>query len=107
MKDAREVLGWISPDGTFTPYDWGEHTTGAIEIIQSKGWYHEFCERSCSNERDFLCDKGYCLLHNPGRKDISATHMRPLTRRQRDFLYDYFIQLGDHRKANHMLVKEF
>ncbi|MBE6005511.1 MAG: hypothetical protein E7232_15860 [Lachnospiraceae bacterium] len=107
MDEARAILGWISPDGTFTPYEWGEHTEGAVEIINKNGWYHEFCERYCANERDFLCDKGYCLLHDPGKNNISATHIRPLTTRQRDFLYGYFIDLGDHKKANQMLLHEF
>ena len=103
--DAK--LGWLSPDGTLIEADWGSHTTVAETIISLRGWDHEFASLLYANQRDFLCDKGYCLLHDPGRNDIQATHIRPLTKFQRNFLFDYFEELGDKRKAKHYLLEEF
>lgn len=100
-------LGWLTPDGRLIEADWGSHTTVAETIIDQAGWNHEFASLLCTNQRDFLCGKGYCLLHDPGKNDIQATHLRPLTKYQREYLFDYFEDLGDKKKARHYLVDEF
>ena len=51
--------------------------------------------------REFLSGvKGYALIHNPaGFGGYLVSHEKPLTKAQREFLYDYFIKIGDRFKA--------
>ena len=51
--------------------------------------------------RDFLSEvKGYCLIHNPsGYTGYIVTNMKNLTKQQKEFLYGYFMDMGDRFKA--------
>lgn len=51
--------------------------------------------------RDFLMEKkGYALIHNPsGDGGYVVTSRVKLTKAQREFLYDYFLSMGDRFKA--------
>ena len=51
--------------------------------------------------RDFLTEvKGYCLIHNPsGTGGYIVTNIKELTKKQREFLYDYFMDMGDRLEA--------
>lgn len=57
--------------------------------------------------RDFLSEvKGYCLIHNPtGCGGYIVTNMKSLTKRQKEFLYGYFMDMGDRFKAE-QFIKE-
>ncbi len=90
--------GWLAPDGTFIEAHWGEHDDSALDIIDDKGLYDEY-EESPDIPRDFISKKGYCLIHSPSRVGYSVTNLRPLTKRQKDFLVDYFYAVGDKAKA--------
>lgn len=50
---------------------------------------------------DFLSEvKGYCLIHNPsGYTGYIVTNMKNLTKQQKEFLYGYFMDMGDRFKA--------
>ena len=52
-------------------------------------------------KRDFLMErKGYALIHNPsGDGGYVVTSRVKLTKAQREFLYDYFLSMGDRFKA--------
>ncbi len=107
LTEHNDRYGWLSPDGKFIEGVWGSHTTMACRIIEDNAWSGEFAAHSCMNERDFLCDKGYCLIHDPSCHDARATHIRPLTDMQREFLYGYFIDRGLQEKAEKYLTEEF
>ena len=97
--------GWLSPTGEFTEGDFGEHEQVAYDIIRKKGWDEEFdsWERGTVRlGRDFLAEvKGYVLLHNPtGQSYTIVSHEKPLTKAQKEFLYDYFMKEGDTIRAN-------
>ncbi len=96
-KEQR--LGWLSPDGQFSPSDWGTHTSEALRILEDRGWGRDFYSRSAINARDYLAQRGFCLIHDPGRFRPVATHIVPLTKRQREFLYAYFMDIGDRERA--------
>lgn len=105
---SSQPYGWLSPGGKFTERDFGEHEAAAQEIAEERGWTEEYYkwyvlpENAGKMCRDFLCEvKGYCLIHNPsGYGGYIVTHIKDLTRKQRDFLFDYFIALGDTFKAS-------
>lgn len=103
-------FGWLSPTGEFTESPFGSHEESAGEICEKKGFNEEFEEwreertkegSSLYLKRDFLSIvKGYCLIHNPhGCGGYIVTNEKNLTRKQKDFLYGYFMDMGDRFKA--------
>lgn len=112
-KKPKEVeekeFGWLSPTGEFIESPFGEHEESAEEICEKKGFETEY--RAWRKEnlgtgemrlyRDFLAQvKGYCLIHNPsGTGGYIVTNIKELTKKQREFLFDYFMDMGDRFKA--------
>lgn len=103
-KKTSQPFGWLSPSGEFTEGDWGEHEQVAFEIIQKKKLENDWDEnhRAYYSARDYLSGaKGYALIHNPaGFGGYIVSHEKPLTKKQKDFLYGYFIDMGDSLMAN-------
>lgn len=102
-KKFYQPFGWLSPTGEFTEGDFGEHEAVAQQIVKIRGFYEEYRNESiCDTARDFLTkDKGYVLIHNPiGNGGYIVSNVKPLTKKQREFLYEYFSDLGDTRTAN-------
>ena len=56
--------------------------------------------------RDFLIyEKGYALIHNPSLiGNYKVTYTKDLTKKQKDFLYGYFIDMGDKLKAENFMT---
>ena len=107
IKHEPKEFGWVSPMGEFTESPWGEHEQSAEEICEEKGFmeqYENWCKENDKDlclMRDFLMYKGYCLIHNPaGDGDYTVTHIKDLTKQQREFLYGYFMEMGDRIKAD-------
>lgn len=100
-KIKAQPFGWLSPTGEFTEGDYGDHEAVAEEIINKKGFRSEWRESIHTLARDFLSGvKGYCLIHNPSMDGgYIVTNAKQLTKAQREFLYQYFIDLGDRFKA--------
>lgn len=106
-------FGWLSPVGDFTESPFGEHEESARLICEKKGFTDEYWKwvketRGDGNVhlmRDFLAKvKGYCLIHNPaGYNGYIVTNMRNLTKKQKEFLYEYFSDMGDRFKAEQFL----
>lgn len=55
--------------------------------------------------KDFLIEvEGYALIHNPSNSGgYVVSHRSILKGKQREFLYDYFYEIGDKWKAEHYL----
>lgn len=114
-KEPKE-FGWLSPTGEFTESPFGEHEESASLICEKRGFvdeYWKWVKETGDNEighlmRDFLAEvKGYCLIHNPsGYNGYIVTNIKNLTKRQRKFLYDYFMDMGDRFKAEQFLEEE-
>lgn len=105
-KKTSQPFGWLSPTGDFTEGDWGEHETVAYNIIKEKRFYEEYKKNSIvDTARDFLSEvKGYVLIHNPGGfGGYIVSHVKPLTKKQKEFLYGYFMDIGDSWKAEQYL----
>lgn len=108
-KKESQPFGWLSPTGVFTEADFGEHEEVAEKIINLKSWEEEYevwedqsLTLLC---RDFLTEvKGYCLIHNPHHYGgYIISHEKPLTKKQKEFLYGYFIDIGDKFKAEQFM----
>lgn len=101
-KKESQPFGWLSPTGEFTEGDWGEHEKVAHDIIKAKGLREEWRKNPFADTgRDFLSRRGYALIHNPtGLGGYIVSHEKPLTKKQRDFLYGYFADMGDTLMAN-------
>jgi hypothetical protein len=114
-KVQHKKFGWLSPEGTFTESPFGTHEESAEMICERKGFvdeYWKWVKENGDNEighlmRDFLSEvKGYCLIHNPtGCGGYIVTNMKSLTKRQKEFLYGYFMDMGDRFKAE-QFIKE-
>lgn len=105
-KKETQPFGWLSPSGDFIEGDFAEHEEVAERIIEKKGFGEEYNEWLMKNEtaytcRDFLSEvKGYCLIHNPaGAGGYIVSNVKPLTKKQKEFLYGYFMDMGDRFKA--------
>ena len=105
-KKDSQPFGWLSPTGDFTEGDFAEHEAVASEIVREKDWIGEFQKWDDESydvklKRDFLADvKGYCLIHNPyGTGGYIVSHTKQLTKKQKEFLYGYFSDIGDRFKA--------
>lgn len=106
-KKTSQPFGWLSPTGDFTEGDWGEHESVAYEIIKKKKFDEEYedYDSITGGARDFLSEvKGYVLIHNPcADGGYIVSHVKPLTKKQKEFLYGYFMDLGDKWKAEQYL----
>ncbi len=110
QEAESKEFGWLSPAGEFTESPFGNHEESAEEICEKKGFNEEYrkwrkdrtVEGDCLYlRRDFLSIvKGYCLIHNPsGYGGYIVTNMKNLTKKQKDFLHGYFMDMGDRFKA--------
>lgn len=96
LKQARieekfeDNYGWLAPDGTFYPAEWGEHQGWAYKKAKELGYV--ISSLSFSKAGDILVDHGWVLLHNPSRGVAMVTRKetKPLTKAQREFLFNYY-----------------
>lgn len=108
-RKRSQSFGWLSPTGIFLESDFGSHEEAAESIIEESDFEKEFKLWREVNRgrmgRDFLnVVKGYCLIHNPsGSGGYVVSHTKPLTKKQREFLYIYFSDMGDSFKAEEYL----
>lgn len=109
-KVESQPFGWLSSTGEFIESDWGTHEESATEIIEQKHWSDDYNECMMQDSRFSLCRdylinvKGYALIHNPSMSgNYIVTHTKELTKQQKDFLYGYFIDMGDHWNAERYL----
>ena len=107
---AQEDYGWLSPAGRFYPVGWGQHDSWAMEHIKELVDWESLSlkERiSSAGMGDVLMNRGWALLHNP-RRALAFPTKKPekrFTKAQADFLYSYYIDRGEHARAN-VILKE-
>ncbi len=107
-----ERYGWLSPSGDFYESPWGTHEQSAIDLIKKFHWKDEQEEWEDSKggsilARDFLnLKKNFILIDNPllaaGRVTASYDPVK-ITKKQAEFLYGYFKDLGDDLMADHFI----
>lgn len=110
LKQAMEHknnYGWLDPAGNFYPVDWSEHTAWAAKYINT-----HFDESEISNEdslypTDALVDRGWVLLHNPGKGLPKATKPIKITKKQADFLYEFFTERNMKKEADEIMRNDY
>lgn len=100
-KHSTEDYGWLAPDGKFYEVDWGEHNTWAMEWLE-KNAIEKYNEGKDSwNFTDKLIELHWVLLDNPA---LGIARPRygdfELTKAQKEFLYDYYIERNRSDIAN-------
>lgn len=105
--EEREPYGFISPDGEFHRVDWGEHGEWAQEYIEESGLLVDAENSRYSYSTDYLIhEKGWLLMHNPSRgKPKLTAGDKPMTKAQREALYDYYIKAGRKDDANELYAE--
>lgn len=105
--------GWLEPDGTFHPVEWGEHSGWAGEWLNENMPYRDnpdiYWYTDVQGERHYISNNdvltyslGWILLHSPfqGLAQITKDPSRNMTNDQKEFLYDYFNERGRKEDAN-------
>lgn len=113
MKSATDDdYGWLEPDGTYHPVPWGEHSEWAKNYADTHYPFRENASmywRNINGERrhvvcgDFLMYAlGWCLLDNPCQGTATPKYdtTRGLSKKQKEFLFDYYIKRNMHDKAS-------
>lgn len=108
--------GWLDPSGEFYPVDFANHQSWAQEkvlelgLLSKSSWIVKDSEGnalclSIPCYGDILVDRGWALLHNPGRgiANVTCSETKPLTKAQKNFLYDYYMYRGLTQKAEEFL----
>jgi len=90
---TKDDYGWLAPDGKFYPVGWGRHDSWARDYI-SEHFKEVDVFGPCFYCGDFLVQKGWILLHNPsmGIVELSAEQINGASKKQKEFLYDYFTE---------------
>ena len=107
-KEDKEY-GWLSPTGTYYEAEWGTHEAAAQEIVKKKNWEEDYEKWSKDKNTYFYGDylsavKGFVLIHNPGLGGgYIVTHTKTLTKKQKEFLYNFFFDMGMKLRAEQYL----
>lgn len=101
-SDTSDDYGWLEPNGTFHPVDWGDHQKWADEYLQSHLSEDEYIDTTGLYPGDWLINHGWVLLHNPSQGIAIPTknNAKRYTKSQQDFLYNYYIERNCHTEAN-------
>lgn len=107
---CTDDYGWLEPNGTFHPIDFGKHQSWAEEYIRENmsneawleagvtptftGAFHTF--------GDYLITKGWALLDNPSTGLAYVTKAKSLTKHQKEFLFDYWTKRNQPQRANEL-----
>ena len=95
---VERKYGWLAPTGKFIESPWGTHDDTAHEIIDGSPALSKAFD-SIDNDlgaRDFLVESGYCLIHDPSNISyyVQEPKRKNITKAQREFLFDYFTDVG-------------
>jgi hypothetical protein len=104
QKSIIGDFGWLRPDGKFFEVKWGKHESWAIEYVEK-----HYPKRNVYYHGDFLKEHGWLLLHSPSGGDyanISTDDIQSVTKRQKEFLYSYFLKRNRNIEANRIWQEE-
>lgn len=107
--------GWLFPDGTFYPVEWGDHQGWAWKWLMDND--PDFRKKAKSDNMDDMSETQVyqagdwlskhhraILLHNPamGTANVTGIDISRITKAQREWLYDYYTKRGLTEKANEL-----
>lgn len=107
--DTEDDYGWLEPSGKYHPVEWGDHQEWANNYIL------QLCNDGVMNPDEaptdcgqYLVSKGWILLHNPaqGIPIMTKDDINRMTKSQKEFLYDYYIERDCHKEANAIWSEE-
>lgn len=103
MMDTDDDYGWLEPNGTFHPVEWGKHEDWADKWMKKNMSEEDYIAQPyTSMSGDYLVERGWVLLHNPslGIAFVTKSNIRELTEAQKDFLYDYYLKRDCEKEAD-------
>ena len=106
QKDARDDdYGWLEPNGTFHAVEWGEHQVWADHYLEEHLSEEEYDKYYLFEAGDYLTEHGWILLHSPsqGIAYITRDNSARVTKAQKEFLYQYYIDRDCHKEANDVM----
>lgn len=103
MNAKDDDYGWLNPSGKFYAVDWGHHQEWADNYVLglcTAGTIEE--ENIPKDAGKYLIDKGWILLHSPaqGIPVITSSDIVRMTKSQKEYLYDYYMQRDCSKEAN-------
>ena len=102
-KSKFYKYGFVDPNGNFFNVKWANHHRWASEYIST---HYEMEEQLANYEyigADFLVYvKGWILLHSPQQEIAKLEQGKPMTKAQKETLYDYYIFFGREKEANEL-----
>lgn len=103
-SDTEDDYGWLAPDGTFYPVEFASHQSWAWRKLKELGAIEKH-ELNTGSYGDKLVEMGWALLHNPGMGTafVTSSDSKSLTKKQKDFLFDYYTKRNKPRKAEEYL----
>lgn len=103
-SDTEDDYGWLAPDGKFYPVEFANHQNWAWRKLIELGMTEEY-EPNRESAGDKLVDMGWVLLHNPsmGTAFVTSSDKKRMTKKQKEFLFDYYTKRNKHSKAKEFL----
>ena len=111
--------GWLEPNGTFHAVPWGDHWKWADKWLKANrplDKYPELYGETKSEQLHNMLTKpgdvmiyklNWVLMHSPSQGTAVLTHgNKPLTKAQKEYLYDYYIKRNMHAEANALYADE-
>lgn len=107
-EEETAPYGFIAPDGTLYEVPWADHERFAGDYIRAHDGWESILENDVHTGTDYLVlVKGWLLLHNPSQgKPILTQGDRPMTKAQRESLFDYYTKYGMKKEANALYEEE-
>lgn len=119
ISHTTDDYGWLEPNGTFHPVEWGQHEEWAVDYLDKhypfKNNEHLYCIPDDTNTQKHIVG-GDCLvyklhwilLHNPSQGIAKPQYdtIFGMTKAQKEFLYDYYIKRNKHNMANELYEKD-
>ena len=110
MSDTEDDYGWLEPNGSFHPVEWGQHQEWAQsyieehfpEITEDEVDMQVKCGVGLIGAGDWLVERGWILLHNPaqGIAIVTRNDKCRVTKAQKEFLYSYYTERDCEKEAN-------
>ena len=101
-EEETAPYGFIAPDGTLHEVQWADHERFAGDSIRAHDGWESILEHGVHTGTDYLVlVKGWLLLHNPRQgKPILTSGDKPMTKAQREALFDYYTKYGMKKEAS-------
>lgn len=114
-QDTEDDYGWLEPNGTFHPVEWGKHNAWAENWIREH--YNEEKELELYYNDDqmlipatdvMIYKLNWILIHNPsqGIGEHTSKPGYPISKAAKKFLYDYYETRKQYKKAKQIYESE-